>query len=1203
MSGVSGSTGPLTLLATAPVPDFTSLDCGVAAVPSALVAIDLPAPGFPLLLSTCGSELDTTITVGGGCPQTNEFYFGCSAATSNDDGALPGGGFCSPGASVVSLNATTARVHVLVQGYAGATGTFSLAWEYSMPTPSGTPTSTPSPSQTGSPSVTPGLPPSQSETPTPRFAPPPSDSPSGSATRSVTPSNSPSPSALPNCFDPAVLNGSFAFVGRGPSGSSGSQPFAGFPPSGYVSGDFSAASPCAGVPMWPAPQARVAIDLGPTTPLGFGPLTISLCGPGTTLFDTRLYAGVGCPVGSSVAFGAWEGARRRWWEGALAHGGCSPPASLMSRPHPFTYPALPPPHPLPPSSPPDPAGCLAAADDSPGCGYRSAVSIPTVSSRYVYAIVTVNSVSASGAYNLSWHYTGPTPTPTPTRSNTPSRTGSATNTLPAGWSISNTASPSETRSASVLPSVSRTPSGTAKATDTSTGTPSPSYGFTETPTESPTATPTPTATPSLTASLSTGATPSETPSGLPPSASETPTRPPSPSGTPSRTPSASVTATGTATPLCGAMRVYSVSGLTGSVATPIDSATAGTDVPAMACPMPTVDSYGTIAGGGAYLVFRVDLGASTPIGGMLTVTTIGYSDADTVIFLGTSCPSSQASFGCLNGGDDDPVTGATQSITSSQLNATVAYVLVGGYGGAPVLSGLGWSYVIPTPSRTPTVSPTASLSFGATPSPTFTASRTITPTRSSSPTPTPTNAACSAALLAIFRGALAATVDDGSVSGVAAGSTGLVTMATADASTPSQATLTCTGTAGSTPFNRNKHWWLLDFAALGLRAGGTLTLETCDPAGTMNTLLVVGGAGSCPTTVARMGTGCWFNDNVTVGALPGCTSRFAGASGLTIPSVSLRALYVAVTLPNPTTFRVGSYNLRWTYSQPTPSNTPTSSVTPSNTASSSATLTPSASATISFGITPSGTGSPSGTGTPARTGTPSGTGTRTGTGTPTPTISPGYCAPTLPVTPASGLNSTTLIVMAASGPSLVSGAAQPCAGGGFALQSTPQYAIAVDLGGEFVPGGTLVATTADLGVTLDTTLYVGTGCPSSVAAFTCVWGSDDVAPGVYQSRVTLSGWGLRRFTVIASAYTGNVGTMFVRVSYVAPTPTPSGTASPSGTPPPTASMGESPSGTASSSASASVTATPTPSVDFTMDPSDTPSVTASSTVRAGRVGG
>ena len=57
---------------------------------AALVRLDLPATGSPVQLDTCGSDVDTVLTVGTGCPDSTSFAYSCRGY--NDDATSD---FCS----------------------------------------------------------------------------------------------------------------------------------------------------------------------------------------------------------------------------------------------------------------------------------------------------------------------------------------------------------------------------------------------------------------------------------------------------------------------------------------------------------------------------------------------------------------------------------------------------------------------------------------------------------------------------------------------------------------------------------------------------------------------------------------------------------------------------------------------------------------------------------------------------------------------------------------------------------------------------------------------------------------------------------------------------------------------------------------------------------------------------------------------------
>ena len=132
---------------------------------------------------------------------------------------------------------------------------------------------------------------------------------------------------------------------------------------------------------------------------------------------------------------------------------------------------------------------------------------------------------------------------------------------------------------------------------------------------------------------------------------------------------------------------------------------------------------------GPRLVFRITLSKELPIGGTLTLSTCGLTANDTVLYIGTGCPTWFGSFNCLRGNDD--VVGAA-TCASNPLASTLAHVAssriyfvqLGTSSGADVLSGLRWSYVAPRSS------PTGTRTRSRTASPTRTRSATRSKSRS-----------------------------------------------------------------------------------------------------------------------------------------------------------------------------------------------------------------------------------------------------------------------------------------------------------------------------------------------------------------------------------------------------------------------------------------------------------------------------------------
>ena len=131
---------------------------------------------------------------------------------------------------------------------------------------------------------------------------------------------------------------------------------------------------------------------------------------------------------------------------------------------------------------------------------------------------------------------------------------------------------------------------------------------------------------------------------------------------------------------------------------------------------------------GPRLVYALYLDATAPLGGVLTVTTCGHTANNTVLYLGTGCPTWDRPFGCKVGNDDaggadwcgSNARAAAVSVTATQQ---VYFIQLGGFAGAPVTSGLQWRYA-----------PPASRSGSATGSRTHSRSRTRSRTRTSTRT-------------------------------------------------------------------------------------------------------------------------------------------------------------------------------------------------------------------------------------------------------------------------------------------------------------------------------------------------------------------------------------------------------------------------------------------------------------------------------------
>ena len=138
---------------------------------------------------------------------------------------------------------------------------------------------------------------------------------------------------------------------------------------------------------------------------------------------------------------------------------------------------------------------------------------------------------------------------------------------------------------------------------------------------------------------------------------------------------------------------------------------------------------------GPRLVFRIILSDVLPLGGTLTLSTCGLTTNNTVLYLGTGCPTWFGSFNCLRGNDDaGDVAGQAcpgnprASTISAVASSRFFFVQLGASSGAEVVSGLSWSYSVPVASRTSTNSRSRSRSRTA--SPTRTRSATASKSRS-----------------------------------------------------------------------------------------------------------------------------------------------------------------------------------------------------------------------------------------------------------------------------------------------------------------------------------------------------------------------------------------------------------------------------------------------------------------------------------------
>ena len=108
---------------------------------------------------------------------------------------------------------------------------------------------------------------------------------------------------------------------------------------------------------------------------------------------------------------------------------------------------------------------------------------------------------------------------------------------------------------------------------------------------------------------------------------------------------------------------------------------------------------------GPRLVYRITLSNELPLGGILSLSTCGLTSNDTVLYLGTGCPTWWGSFNCLRASDDglgaatcagNPRASSLSHVATSRLY----FVQVGAASGAEVVSGLSWSYTVASATRT-----------------------------------------------------------------------------------------------------------------------------------------------------------------------------------------------------------------------------------------------------------------------------------------------------------------------------------------------------------------------------------------------------------------------------------------------------------------------------------------------------------------------
>ena len=227
--------------------------------------------------------------------------------------------------------------------------------------------------------------------------------------------------------------------------------------------------------------------------------------------------------------------------------------------------------------------------------------------------------------------------------------------------------------------------------------------------------------------------------------------------------------------------------------------------------------------------------------------------------------------------------------------------------------------------------------------------------------------------------------------------------------------------------------------------------------------------------------------------------------------------------------------------------------------------------------TPSGTGSRSGSrsGTLTRSASPTVSTTRSGTGsvsvsstrtptvsrTPSPSPTVAICkAPVNKVTVLSGTRGSSRVLDSATAGNANMYTSGTCRNGFKTFVPGPRLVFMLSLGPGVTLGGTLNVTTCGLSKN-DTTLFIGTGCPTWAVPFACLRGNDDIGdPDNYGGRVCGSNRRVSEVSIVANSrtYFIQVGNAAPQQNVVAgiswaysqptPTTTPSFTRSPKGTP-------------------------------------------------------
>ena len=483
-----------------------------------------------------------------------------------------------------------------------------------------------------------------------------------------------------------------------------------------------------------------------------------------------------------------------------------------------------------------------------------------------------------------------------------------------------------------------------------------------------------------------------------------------------------------------------------------------------------------------------------------------------------------------------------------------------------------------TGTRTPPV--TASPSFGVTR--TSTASPTGSPTASITASHTATSSPACANQVAITQ----------TIQGPAAAGTANVTLSAALPLLQSLGTSPCGGVAF--PFGP-KAVFSLDLGASSggsLPLGYALKLSTCVSNATTVDTLVWTGYG-CPVSPSSFRCAGANDDSVPAGE---DGTGAVSCSIVTIPVVQSWPVYVVVSGAGGL---VGSVGMSYSYALPSPSASVTPLSRPTRSITASASSTPSSTATLSTGVQPSGSPTVSTSATATVSVGYTASSSASFTPSPTRTGTPNVCGVAVlgeayQDTVTAGNSSSPVWLNATldidSGDELYGEA--NCASGSPSLTSGVKHAYVIDIPAGLQIGGSLVLNACHPDNTLDVTLHVGRGCPSSAASFSCLGGSW-ASCGSLRTALTIAPVTKRRYYLLVSGNTfSSSGDYAVRVTYGTPLPTPSNTPSPS--------MSQSAGATPSVSSSWSSSATPTPSLGYTETPSNTatPPRTETSSVSA-----